>query len=54
MLYKDAKRLVFEDEVIDKKTGRILSVVHTKIDKIHRRVYIFCDDGRWYDHKRVR
>lgn len=28
-------------------------VIHKKIDFPHRRVYIFCNDGLWYNHKRV-
>ena len=53
MLYKNALRLHNEDEVTEKKTGRILRVIHKKIDFPHRRVYILCDDGLWYYHKRV-
>lgn len=51
MRYIDAKKLHNEDEVIYKYNNISLYVVETKIDTIHKEVYVLCDDGNWYHHR---
>lgn len=51
MLYKYAKKLHNEDEVFDKETKRHLKVVQIKVDPYD--VYVLCNDGEWYHHRRL-
>lgn len=54
MKYRDAKKLHNEDEVISKKTGRLLTVISVKVDDINKDVFILCQDGNTYHHKDIK
>ena len=51
MQYKRAKKLHNGDEVFDKQARRHLAVVKVEVDFYD--VYVLCDDGEWYHHRRL-
>lgn len=48
MRYVEAKQLHNEDEVTVKGTGRILSVISTRV--LDKAVLVLCSDGNTYHH----
>lgn len=51
MTYRNAKKLHNEDEVTEKKTGRILSVISVEFDK--KDVFVECSNGVTYHHTAI-
>lgn len=59
MKRRDAMKLHNEDEVIVKKTGRVLRVIESYqhlLDKHGnpRVINLLLDDGNWYNHKEIK
>lgn len=64
MTFRQAKRLHNEDEVIDKVVtrtpgsntywpNRVLRVVSTIVDEQRKDVWVLCDNGETYHHRRL-
>ena len=54
MKYKDALKLRYGDEVLNKKTGLAIVVSFIERYEKDKTVYVFCDDGNEYHHREVK
>ena len=54
MKYIDAKKLHSGDEVMNKYTGEILTVLQVSTDTTRREVYLYFYDGGCYLHRTVK
>lgn len=52
MLYRNAKKLHNEDEVIRKSDNRSLFVISVKV--MDKDIFVICDDGSIYHHKEIK
>lgn len=52
MRYQDAKKLHNEDEIIIKKTGKVLSVITVEV--LPKHVNVLCTDGHVYHHTEIK
>ena len=53
MKWTDAANLYNEDEVIVKRTGKIMEVVEIEVDEYAHNVEVMLEDGNWYNHTEI-
>lgn len=56
MKLQDALRLHNEDEVIIKETGKAVFVIETETVEVPEGTFVsvYCSDGNWYGHKKIK
>ena len=56
MRLQDARWLHNEDEVIIKETGKAVFVIETETIELSEGTFvsIYCSDGNWYGHKKIK